>query len=84
MLGVNMLINNYRSIVWVLILLVFKDMGFYKYLYVNIYIVIRLYLIISSYIVKVIDKNFVIKLCEYFFIFIFWKIDIIVGCIGGK
>lgn len=41
-------------------------------------------LIISSYIVKVIDKNFVIKLCEYFFIFIFWKIDIIVGFIGGK
>lgn len=66
MLGVKMLINNYRSIIWVLILLVFKDMGFYKYLYVNIYIVIRLYLIISSYIVKVIDKNFVIKLCEYF------------------
>lgn len=81
-----MLINNYRSIIWVLILLVFKDMGFYKYLYVNICIVIRLYLIISSYmyIVKVIDKNFVIKLCEYFFIFIFWKIDIIVGFIGGK
>lgn len=39
---------------------------------------------ISSYTVIVTDKNPAIKLCEYFFTPISWKIDIIAGFTGGK
>lgn len=80
MLGVKTLTNNYRSTTWVSTLLASKDMGPYKYLYVNT----RIHPTISSYTVKVTDKNPAIKLCEYFFTPISWKIDIIAGFTGGK
>lgn len=63
MLGVNTLTNNYRSTTWVSTLLASKDMGPYKYLYVNTHTAIRLHPTISSYTVKVTDKNPAIKLC---------------------
>lgn len=70
MLGVNTLTNNYRSTTWVSTLLATTDMGPYKYLYVNTHTAIRLHP--------------AIKLCEYFFTPISWKIDIIAGFTGGK
>lgn len=84
MLGVNTLTNNYRSTTWVSTLLASTDMGPYEYLYVNTRTAIRLHPTISSYTVKVTDKNPAIKLCEYFFTPISWKIDIIAGFTGGK
>lgn len=47
MLGVNTLTNNYRSTTWVSTLLASKDMGPYKYLYVNTHTAIRLHLYIQ-------------------------------------